>query len=123
MKSVFQHIRESLESKIRPICQSRPSLEELRLTEWSPQFETLQRNRLVLGAIRYATMNEKRGSIHGFDLLGSVRARLDSYDRDGNQEHLVDSANLLMIEFECPTNSLAHFSPVDDGVHVSRNIQ
>lgn len=75
------------------------------------------RNRLVLGAMRYETFDEKRTG-HNYNLLGSVRQRLDLYEASGNQEHLVDCANILMIEFECPTHDDPHFEATDDGVHV-----
>lgn len=118
MPRVIDLIRQSLELKIRPLSRPRPSPEELRATQWSPLFEQLMRNRLVMGAMRYETFEEKRRG-HSYRLLDSVRKRLDLYEETGNQEYLVDSANILMIEFECPTVPNAHFQAVDDGIHVT----
>jgi hypothetical protein len=75
------------------------------------------RNRLIVGAIRYETFEEKKKH-NKYDILSSIRRRLDAYEATGNQEYLVDSANLLMIEFECPTHPNPHFEAIDDGVHV-----
>lgn len=77
------------------------------------------RNRLIVGACRYETFDEKRRG-HNYALLDSVRRRLDKYEETGNQEFLVDSANCLMIEFECPTHPNPHFKAIDDGEHVQR---
>lgn len=120
MKSVSEWIRESLESKIRPEIRTRPDLRELQASQWSQGFERLMRNRLIVGAMRYETFDEKRKG-HRYDLLGSLRQRLELYEESRNQEHLVDCANLLMIEFECPTLDGAHFTSVDDGVHVQQS--
>lgn len=94
---------------------------ELQSTQWSSRFEKLQRNRLIVGAVRYSTFEEKKDQQHGYDLLGSARQRLDLYETTGNQEHLVDCANLCMIEFECPTHPAPHFTAIDDGIHVQKD--
>jgi len=119
MPTVLSLLRQSLESKIRPDPRPRPSLEELRSTQWSPQFEQFMRNRLIMGGCRYETFDEKRNG-HTYKLLKSVRKRLTLYEETGNQEHLVDCANLLMIEFECPTHPNPHFTPSDDSEHVEK---
>jgi hypothetical protein len=118
--TVTELIRQSLESKIRPDPNPRPSLQELRATQWSSKFEQYMRNRLVIGGIRYETFDEKRRG-HSYRLLDSVRKRLDRYEQTGNQEYLVDSANCLMIEFECPTVPGTHFHATDDELHVEKD--
>lgn len=72
-----------------------------------------------MGALRYQTFDEKQSN-NGYDILGSIQKRLELYKNTGNQEHLVDCANLLMIEYECPTHRNPHFTPTDDGIHVDR---
>jgi hypothetical protein len=115
MPRTIDLIRASLEKKAFP--PRKPSLDELKQSEWVPQFEQYMRNRLIMGAIRYQPFAEKRQG-HNYDLIGSIRARLDKYEQSGNQEHLVDCANLLMIEFDCPSHPDAHFEAIDDGTHV-----
>lgn len=91
----------------------------LTSTEWSPRFETAMRNRLIMGAIRYGRMHapdkKKR------DRVFSAMHRINLYAESGNQEHLVDAANELLLEFEEPMyhedDSILHFLPADDGFH------
>lgn len=130
MPRVVDLIRKSLESKIRPDPRAtlnenpalgdRPSLSELRAGQWVPQFETYMRNRLIVGACRYETFKEKKLN-NIYKIIESIKHRLSLYKETGNQEHLVDCANLLMIEFECPTHPNPHFSPSDDNsYHVEK---
>jgi len=112
-------IRKHLQLRIRPDPRPRPSLSELRDNQWSPLFEKYMRNRLVVGACRYETFDEKRGH-NQYDTIGYIRTKLIEYEKTLNQECLVDAANLLMIEFECPTRPGTHFSPSDDTNHVGK---
>ena len=116
---ITDHIRKSLESKIRPDPRPRPPLQELRADQWSPKFEQYMRNRLIVGACRYETFDEKRQH-NTYDCIGYIRSKCDEYEATGNQECLVDLANLAMIEFECPTHPNPHFSPADDKSHVKK---
>ena len=60
MDTIFNHIRNHLlgQKGMIPI-KTKPSLESLKKTEWSPEFEKLMRNRLIMGAIRYGLLHEK----------------------------------------------------------------
>ena len=111
MRTVTQHIRDRLEDSIGLT----PSLEELKKTEWSKDFEKLMRNRLVMGAFRYGLLKNKAS--HGYDMIGSLKRRIEMYQETGNLEYLVDCANLALLEFEHPTHNKAHFGSVDDGEH------
>lgn len=99
------------------MTEPKPPLESLRETEWVSQFEQYMRNRLIMGAIRYETFEAKRRK-HNYNLLDYVRRKCDEYEATGNQECLVDAANVLMIEFDCPTHPSPHFTPGDDTSHV-----
>ena len=94
-----------------------PALEVLRATEWSPRFERLMRNRLILGAIRY-------GRLHApnklqYDRLAAMIKRIALYRDTGNDELLVDVANLALLEFEEGRHPEKHFGTIDDGEHVA----
>ena len=109
-------IRRRLE---KDLPRRKPVRDELLKSQWSPLFEQLMRNRLVMGAMRYETFDEKHEG-HSYDVMASVVDRADLYRQTGNVEHLVDIANLCMIEFECPSHVKANWDPVDDGVHVGK---
>lgn len=93
-----------------------PPLNELKLDQWCPEFEELMRNRLVMGSFRYGLLKNNSGS--GFDSIGSALERLRLYRDTGNQEHLVDAANLCLVEFQAETHPNVHMSATDDGIHV-----
>lgn len=90
----------------------RGSLSELRVTEWSKQFETYMRNRMLMGRYRYGPLGDPAKGL--YDNIGSAKQRLQLYIDTGNQEHLADVANLCMIEFVHPNHRGAHWSPADD---------
>jgi len=62
VKRVFDHIRDRLlvAKQMQPPDQS--YMLSLYKSEWSPKFEELMRNRLVMGALRYGTLVENKGS-------------------------------------------------------------
>lgn len=119
MKPIHTHdaIRKSLEKNIRPNSKPKPSLTSLRITEWVPQFEQYMRNRLIMGAIRYETFEEKLKG-NKYNCLEYIRRKCNEYEATGNLECLVDLANVAMIEFAAPHHPNPHFTPGDDTSHV-----
>ena len=93
------------------------TLDDLYESEWSPRFEYMMRHRLVMGSFRYELMEEKKRSIEGYDMPGEAQRRIGEYTLTGNLEHLVDAANMLLIEFECGNHPKRHFASTDDGMH------
>ena len=114
MKTITEHIREHL-LKQCGVSEKFPDLESLRKTEWSPRFEQLMRNRLVIGAFRYGLLNTPNKPV--WDRLGSVRRKLVLYEKTGNDELLVDMANMMLLEFEEGQHPLKHFAFTDDVNH------
>ena len=92
-------------------------MRQLMESEWSPAFERHMRARLVMGALRYGTLEHKRRSGHKWDLLGAVSRKLERYKQTGNTELLVDAANYLLLEFEVGKHPGKHFSATDDKDH------
>jgi len=79
-------------------CEERaPSLEELRRTEWSPEFEALMRRRLIMGALRYGRLGELGKP--QWRRVSNMIERLRYYERSRNTEALVDVANLALCEY------------------------
>lgn len=112
-------IRSRLEKQIRPSNKDRPPLESLRKTEWIPEFEQYMRNRLVMGALRYETIEEKMSG-NTYDFIQYIRDKCNEYDQSHNLECLVDIANVAMLEFRFPYYKDAHFTAIDDAPHVGK---
>jgi hypothetical protein len=93
----------------------RPDLPTLQRTEWNTEFERLMRNRLIMGAFRYGTFSEQ--TTRRRDNPASLENHLDAYNQTGNAEHLVDIANLALVEFTLPSHPSFHFKAIDDGQH------
>lgn len=116
-----QEIRNFIRKRIEPtLVGEKPPHYSLRKGQWCRPFEKLMRNRLIMGALRYETFQEKENKDHGYDLIGSAISRLQKYQSTGNMEHLVDVANLCMIEFACPSHSNPTWESIDDGEHVKK---
>lgn len=94
------------------------TLDELAASEWSPEFERLMRNRLIMGALRYGKLGTPGKQV--YDRLSSIRRRLMNYECSGNLELLVDIANLALCEFVECHHPLRHWHAVDGGEHVGR---
>jgi hypothetical protein len=83
------------------------------------RFEVLRRNRLAIGYFRYCH-NFHSGERGKYNSVDSTIERLRRYKRDGNQEHLVDAANLCMVEFVQPScHPKPHFTASDDADHAT----
>lgn len=85
--------------------------------QWSPEFESLMRNRLIVGAFRYGAIGSQGKK--QYDRTGAIAKRIAEYERTGNLELLVDVANLALLEYIESARVDRHFASVDDGEHVS----
>jgi len=90
-------------------------LEKMIQTQLSKEFERLMRNRLLVGGYRYGMFGEPGKPM--YDSVAAARKHLDEYIRTGNLEHLVDAANLCLVEFIEGQHPLRHFEAIDDGQH------
>ena len=111
-------IHDQLRERLLRACGVLPAvgLTELYRARWSPTFERLMRNRLVMGFYRYGEPPFGPGAT--YDNVGSAISKLGKYLEDGNQENLVDVANLCLCEFltrACRPD--ARWCPGDDGEH------
>jgi len=108
----------SMRKFLRPIPEedTRPiTFKALWHSEWSSDFEELQRHRLVQGALRYGPLNAPGKPSR--DRASNIIKRIQKYQEDHNLEHLVDAANLCMLEFEEGRHPDRHFSSQDDTQH------
>jgi len=96
-------------------CELKPlTLEEIEVRQSNPTFERLRTNRMVNGFFRYGDI---KGNVKKYDNIGSAIRRLQKYQETGNGEHLVDAANLCMIEFTQQNHKRFHFESEDDVEH------
>lgn len=93
------------------------------ISEWVPEFYQLMRNRLIMGSFRYETFEQKRAHPWKYDTAAEAIKRVQKYIETGNTEHLVDAANMCLLEFEFGRHPNKHFSPVDDGEHVKERTE
>lgn len=116
--TLFEYMRKRLLERkgIFDALEPIPDFATLQKTQWSTRFETLMRNRLLMGAFRYGPF--RRTPKKQYDCVGSAIERLKLYQQSGNQEHLVDAANLCLVEFVVGRHPNKHFDSSDDGVHV-----
>ena len=101
-KTVFEHLRERLMSRVPPDnplhLKNVPSYEELKKSQWCPDFENYMRNRLIMGFFRYGPFSDAETAT--WKHVESALKRLHRYnDGDRNLEHLVDAANLCMLQY------------------------
>ena len=96
----------------------RPTLKDIYEKQWSKEFETYMRNRLAMGYFRYGSL--ERQSKGQYDNIGSILKRLTLYKKTGNDEILVDVANLAMVEYMLGNHPLKHFKAEDGGIHTEK---
>ena len=113
-KTVNEHIRDDLLMKAG-LRTPKEILKELEHSEWSPRFEELMRNRLIMGALRYGVLHAPGKK--KYDRVGRMGDLLREYADTGNTECLVDVANLALMEFEEGVHPNKHFSAADDKQH------
>lgn len=95
------------------------TLDEIARENWSDEFEGLMRNRLIMGAFRYGPLKAQEKGV--YDCIGSIVRRAAKYRATGNDELLVDIANLALVEYVKGAHPKKHFSSIDDGEHVRKS--
>ena len=100
--------------------EAKKKLTALEHTEWSLEFERLMRNRLLMGSFRYGKFGSENKV--NYDSVGSAIIRLRSFQATGNLEHLVDVANLCLVEYVEGHHPLRHFNAADDSPNHAKPI-
>lgn len=119
MKTVHEYLRARLlqQAGIFEPAEPAPNLDAIARMQSCPRFEEYRKNRMIMGYFRYGSLQSQIGRAK-YDNIGSIENRLLLYRGDRNREHLVDIANLAMIEFA--THPEYPFRASDDGVHAAR---
>lgn len=99
---------------------------EMKISEWSPEFESLMRSHLIMGAYRYGKLahtKEEQEKKKYYDYIGELIKRTKLYSETGNKAYLVDIANCALIEFVQEGNHPnPRFIHEDDIVHFDLNL-
>lgn len=74
------------------------NIKEYNMESWSWEFQKLMQNRCMVGACRYGGL--KSLTKKQYDRVNDIRRRLKKYEETKNKEHLIDIANICMLEFE-----------------------
>ena len=117
-ETVKEMLRRRLDVASAPVHRISLEQRELEQSQWCTQFERLMRYRLMMGAFRYGPMRPQKPN--GYDNIGSAIERLQAYREGGNLEHLVDAANLCLVEFVTGQHPNRHFEAIDDGPHTKK---
>jgi len=116
--TLFDHMRQRLLDRAGLGTPKKTlKFEDLAKSEWSTEFENYMRNRLIMGALRYGLLGA--AGKPNFDRMASIHKRAKKYAETGNQELLVDIANIALVEFVDGSHPNKHFSADDDGEHVT----
>lgn len=116
MQTVHDYLRARLlqQAGIFESSEAAPSLDAIARMQSCSSFEEYRKNRMIMGYFRYGSLQSQIGRAK-YDNIGSIEKRLTIYKSDHNREHLVDIANLAMIEFATHPNY--PFKAADDGIH------
>lgn len=125
MKTSHDIMRERLLIRagvIKPAPMSIYTLAEMEALQWDNEewqhILFLMKNRMIIGGYRYGPTPLQKP--REFDNITDIKRRLDLYNVDGNMEHLIDAANITIIECVKKSHPKFHFNPTDDGVHAER---
>jgi len=115
-RPVSEHIRAHLFRAVRVLPPDKEGY-------WCPRFLTLMANRLEMGRLRYGPI-----SVGKFDSVSFAIRRLRLYLEDGNLEHLVDAANLCLVEWMKARIGLSEhprprWAPADDNKEHARRAE
>lgn len=119
MQTVHDYLRARLlqQAGVFEPVKPAPTLGEIARIQSCPCFEEYRKNRMIMGYFRYGSLQSQIGRAK-YDNIGSIEKRLLLYREDKNREHLVDIANLAMIEFA--THPDYPFRASDDGLHAAK---
>jgi hypothetical protein len=114
--SYWQFIRAHLMSQVPDVAEwGNYSLVRATQTDCE-EFSKLCRSRMTQGYYRYHhDLNSNEPG--NYDAVTSAILRLRKYQETGNQEHLVDVANLMLVEFKLPTHPRPYFQALHDEGH------
>jgi hypothetical protein len=81
--------------------------------QFSEEFIRKMMARIVFGFYRYG-QSKQYAENSSYNIIETIKKRLQAYVETGNKEHLVDAANFIMIEYMYPQHKNVHFESVEE---------
>ena len=98
------------------------SMDEMAVMQWDePQWQKVlnyMKNRMIMGGYRYGPTDQQKP--REFNNPADIIRRVNKYIETGNMEHLVDAANICIIECKKKSHPNFHFESIDDGEHAKK---
>lgn len=120
MKTVHDYLRNRILGRagvdVAP-RKSAPTPDEIIKSEWNTKFVQFMKNRLIMGFLRYGSYHDSKQP--KYNRTGSIKAKLEEFDKTGNGEYLVDIANQCMILFASEAHPNFHWHATDDMHHMT----
>ncbi len=88
------------------------SIQEIISTEYSIEFDELRKKMMVMGFYKYGPLKDNIDN-QAYDMLDSLKVRLEHFEKTKNVEYLADVANFCMMIFMYPDKFGAHYKPTD----------
>lgn len=110
--TLHDELREHIMKKVEPDF----LYQQLQKSEWSPFFERAMRNRLIMGYFRYGPLKTPNFSTEA--RMGTIQRKVKRYLHTGNDELLIDIANIAMKEFVAGQHPSKHFKAEDNTDHI-----
>lgn len=116
MKYIHEILRERLliQAGLVDLPKPKYTYEQLQQKEWSPKFEELIRNRLIMGALRYGSINDSPKKGKRRPIAKRIKSDIDDYELTGNTEKLVDIATYCFVQFVRDPHPTKHFAAIDE---------
>jgi hypothetical protein len=97
-----------------PLIEScRERVDKILSFQFSEEFVRKMKARVFVGYFRYGK-SDKYKKERQYDIKSTIQTRLNKYWETGNKEHLVDTANFLMIEFMHPQHPNSHWEDTQE---------
>ncbi|MDF2844749.1 MAG: hypothetical protein K0R00_3175 [Herbinix sp.] len=88
------------------------SIDEIIKTEYSVEFDELRKKMMVMGFYKYGPLKDNIDN-QAYDMLDSLKVRLEHFEKTKNVEYLADVANFCMMIYMYPEKFGAFYKPTD----------
>jgi hypothetical protein len=87
-------------------------VEEILKSVYSDDFDALRKKMMVMGFYKYGALKVNIDN-QAYDIINSLKVRLEHFEKTRNVEFLADAANFCMMIFMYPEKFNAFYKPTD----------